>query len=235
MTLNATLASHDPDAGLSRLMSRSRNDIIYEIVRDRICLREYDEGYVIHETNLAVEFSVSRTPIRQVLQRLVFEQLVETRNGVGTIVAPVGPRFADMVRFRIGLTAMIADLVPLRLLPTLGSDYERLLDLAEQLVPDSPASESWNVWKSHHGLRASMIEDVALRQVDEMLFVRTARSWTGCLKEDAAGVQALVKAEIREIEGKIQGGTADSLFRLHAGHLDRFLAHYGAMGSADRK
>lgn len=42
---------------------------------------------VLHEGNLAQEFGVSRTPIRQVLQKLAYERLVETRSGVGTIVS----------------------------------------------------------------------------------------------------------------------------------------------------
>ncbi|MER8607582.1 GntR family transcriptional regulator [Mesorhizobium sp. M1233] len=34
-------------------------------------------------TELAAEFNVSRTPVRQALQRLDYEGLVETKNGVG--------------------------------------------------------------------------------------------------------------------------------------------------------
>lgn len=43
----------------------------------------------LHEGMIASEFGVSRTPIRQVLQRLAYERLVETRSGVGTIVSPL--------------------------------------------------------------------------------------------------------------------------------------------------
>jgi DNA-binding GntR family transcriptional regulator len=49
------------------------------------------EDITLHEGTLAAEFGVSRTPIRQVLQKLAYERLVETRSGVGTIVARLDP------------------------------------------------------------------------------------------------------------------------------------------------
>ena len=211
-----------------RQLVRSRNDVIFEIVRDRICLREYDEGHVIHETALATEFRVSRTPIRQVLQRLVYEQLAETRNGVGTIVSYVGPQSADMLRFRIGLTRLIADLIPLQLPSTLGSDYARLQALAGLLKPESSLKEAWDVWRTHHEVRNALIGDEALRQMDDTIFFRTARSWIGWLKQGPAAMHALLVEEIAAVAGQSASLSAPALFRLHAAHLERMLARYGA-------
>ena len=214
-----------------RQLVRSRNDVIFEIVRDRICLREYDEGHVIHETALATEFRVSRTPIRQVLQRLVYEQLAETRNGVGTIVSYVGPQSADMLRFRIGLTRLIADLIPLQLPSTLGSDYARLQALAGLLKPDSSLKEAWDVWRTHHEVRNALIGDEALRQMDDTIFFRTARSWVGWLKQEPTAMHALLVEEIAAVAGKATALSAPELFRLHAAHLERMLARYGVQES----
>lgn len=47
------------------------------------------DDMTLHEGMIASEFGVSRTPIRQVLQKLAYERLVETRSGVGTIVSPL--------------------------------------------------------------------------------------------------------------------------------------------------
>ena len=214
-----------------RQLVRSRNDVIFEIVRDRICLREYDEGHVIHETALATEFRVSRTPIRQVLQRLVYEQLAETRNGVGTIVSYVGPQSADMLRFRIGLTRLIADLIPLQLPSTLGSDYARLQALAGLLKPDSSLKEAWDVWRTHHEVRNALIGDEALRQMDDTFFFRTARTWIGWLKQEPEAMHALLVEEIAAVAGKASALSAPELFRMHAAHLERMLARYGLQDS----
>ena len=65
---------------------------IASVLRTRICLMQGSaEDTILHEGMIATEFGVSRTPIRQVLQKLAYERLVETRSGVGTIVSPLYP------------------------------------------------------------------------------------------------------------------------------------------------
>ena len=66
--------------------SKVRNNEIYETLRTRIYTGQLCGGSVLIESELAQEFSLSRTPIRQVLQRLALDKLIETRNGVGTLV-----------------------------------------------------------------------------------------------------------------------------------------------------
>lgn len=64
-------------------------DSIVAGLRAKICLLDADEPVTLHETALAAEFGVSRTPVRQALQNLAYEQLVTVRSGVGTIVVPL--------------------------------------------------------------------------------------------------------------------------------------------------
>ncbi|MFJ6322146.1 MULTISPECIES: GntR family transcriptional regulator [unclassified Rhizobium] len=65
-------------------------------LRFRICTAHPDTPMMLHEGKLAQEFGVSRTPIRQVLQRLSFEHLLETRSGVGTVVSTLDPTRRDL-------------------------------------------------------------------------------------------------------------------------------------------
>lgn len=62
---------------------------ITRCIRERICTDDPTAETVLFETELSREFQVSRTPIRQVLQRLAYEQLVRTVSGVGTVVIPL--------------------------------------------------------------------------------------------------------------------------------------------------
>jgi len=64
----------------------SRLDDMTQRLRLRICLMDPDQTHILYENSLAEEFGVSRTPVRQVLQRLAYESQVETRTGVGTVV-----------------------------------------------------------------------------------------------------------------------------------------------------
>jgi DNA-binding GntR family transcriptional regulator len=221
--MNETLA---PAAQQLRQMVRSRNDVIFEIVRERICLHEYEEGHVIHEAALATEFRVSRTPIRQVLQRLVYEQLAETRNGVGSIVSYVGDQYRDMLRFRVGLTGLIADLLPLQLSADHRSEFARVLALANALGDDAPVKAIWSVWRAHHEARNALIADEALRQMDDIIFYRVARSWVSWLRRDSAAILALLRDEVAEAAELAATLPAGALFRLHAAHLERLLTRY---------
>ena len=67
----------------------SRFHDIAQSLRLRICLLDPSQTHVLHENSLAREFGVSRTPIRQALQRLAYERLIETRTGVGNVVPPL--------------------------------------------------------------------------------------------------------------------------------------------------
>src|SRR5574338_1234716 len=62
---------------------------IYEVLHQRIATRQYIPGSRLTEAEIAAEFEVSRTPVRQALHRLAVEGLVEVKNGVGIRVTEV--------------------------------------------------------------------------------------------------------------------------------------------------
>ena len=71
---------------------KTQGEMIASVLRKRICMMQSDtRDIILHEGLIATEFGVSRTPIRQVLQKLAHERLVETRTGVGTVVPPLRP------------------------------------------------------------------------------------------------------------------------------------------------
>lgn len=77
-------------------MSKHNAASIADALRKRICLEPPTASPVLHEQALAEEFSVSRTPVRQALQRLAYERLVEVRSGVGTVVSPLDESRRDL-------------------------------------------------------------------------------------------------------------------------------------------
>ena len=62
---------------------------LYEQLLDRILFLDYPPGTVLNEKQLIDEFCVSRMPLREVLKRLEWEQLVITMPRMGTIVTEV--------------------------------------------------------------------------------------------------------------------------------------------------
>lgn len=67
---------------------------ICDVLRREILTLELEPGAPLDETSLSKRFDVSRSPIREVLNRLLAERLVTTLPNRATIVAPV-----DMMNF----------------------------------------------------------------------------------------------------------------------------------------
>jgi DNA-binding GntR family transcriptional regulator len=65
------------------------NQKIYDVILDRILYGEYPPGQILNEQTLADEFSISRTPLRKVLFRLEWEQLLRIVPRTGAIVTEI--------------------------------------------------------------------------------------------------------------------------------------------------
>lgn len=67
--------------------SISKSDIAYNYIKKRIINNTYKQGTPLVERNLCKEIDISRTPVREALNRLASEGLVEVIPGIGTLVA----------------------------------------------------------------------------------------------------------------------------------------------------
>lgn len=120
-------------------MIRKTNAEIAAEIRERICLDGGAGEILLHEGQLATQFGVSRTPIRQVLQMLAYENLVETRSGIGTIATPLDPaRMAsDFRAFGAILHACLH--CPAELTQVPGKVLDRLRDARRHLAQSQGA------------------------------------------------------------------------------------------------
>lgn len=88
------------------------NEQIYAVIKDRILFLEYAPGQILNENVLAKEFGVSRTPMRDVLNRLEWEKMARVIARTGTMVTEI--KFEHMMniyraRFEIeGLAGSLA-------------------------------------------------------------------------------------------------------------------------------
>jgi DNA-binding GntR family transcriptional regulator len=73
----------------SPLPRASLREQVYEIVLRAIVSGDFPPGHQIRDLDIAESLGVSRTPVREALQRLVDEGLVETAPGAATRVAPI--------------------------------------------------------------------------------------------------------------------------------------------------
>lgn len=120
--------------------SRNKPEQVLHALRKRICLADPETAVPLHEGTLAEEFGLSRTPIRQVLQRLAYERLVEIRSGVGTVASPMetSNRARDFTTHD-GIVRTVIALEPLKPSSTEKSEFiatNALVKATETMTPD---------------------------------------------------------------------------------------------------
>jgi len=109
---------------------------IYNHIRDRILYLEYQSGQILNEKVLAEEFGVSRTPLREVLYRLEWEQLVRILPRSGTMVTEIEfHKMMNVFQVRLEVEALAGRLAAelmtpdhLESLARLERDCEALID-----------------------------------------------------------------------------------------------------------
>lgn len=93
-----------------------RSEQLREIIEERIATGKYLPGMRLDETELATEFEVSRTPVREALIQLAFSGLIDMRPRRGAIVAEITPqKLCEMFEVMAELEAMCGRLAARRL------------------------------------------------------------------------------------------------------------------------
>ncbi len=198
-------------------------DAVFRILRDRICLLDYPPGTLLREAELAAEFGVSRTPIRAVLQRLAQVGLIESRDGVGTIVTDLTfEEIRDTYRMRLKIAELIGQMDPRPFTPEQGRAADALRQRAAALTESFDIAAYWRINHDLHFLISDVIGNAALRQIWDHLYFQAARMWYRHARGDPAGVTVSLVAELDEVERAIAENDAVAL-----GYVQRNAIAYG--------
>ena len=109
----------------------------YELIRRAILDLTFLPGSTLSEAALVEQIGVSRTPVRQALQRLEHEQLVRIFPQRGTIVAPLDlARFREALFIRVTLEAEAAEEASRRITAADGLELENQVKAQERAVAD---------------------------------------------------------------------------------------------------
>ncbi|MEO6918507.1 MAG: GntR family transcriptional regulator [Collimonas sp.] len=98
------------------LTTKNRSESLRETIEEMIVVGEFRPGQHLDETDLAIKFGVSRTPVREALIQLASMGIVVTRPRRGTVVAEIGPRqLIEMFEVMAELEAMCGRLAARRM------------------------------------------------------------------------------------------------------------------------
>jgi DNA-binding GntR family transcriptional regulator len=215
--------------------ARQRFEHIYNTIRDRICLLEYEPGLRLSEEELALEFKVSRTPVRRVLSRLEAEGLVESRHGVGTFVTDIDFKgLEEVYRLRMELAELIGQLNPL---PRTEADLDRIrriLSQCDELGPEPDARGFARLNMSLFQELSKIIGNEPLKVINESLYYLTARIWLASLPHlNLADEVAVFRREIMDVLAALEIGDLESVGHIRRTHISMSFARlkrYAAAG-----
>lgn len=169
---------------MSRSNAATSFETIYRDIRTRICLLKYEPGEMLSENALAAEYEVSRTPIRRILQRLEFEGLVTTKQGVGTLTTTIDIRqLKEVYALRIKLAELIGELSSP---PKAEADFTPLDELSTRCEEmrhkrDNEALGQLNL--DFNDVLISFISNKPLQEISNRLYYQTARVWPQILPD----------------------------------------------------
>ncbi len=158
------------------------NNEIYQTIKSRILCLDYAPGCILNEKVLVKEFGVSRTPLREVLNRLEWDRLVRVLPRTGTMVAEIEfQQIMNTFQVRLGVEEMIGKLAAehiseeqLQQLSTLQEQCEKLLDKKDKM----------GLMAIDRDLRAILNDSTnnpVLKNISEALYDLTVRLWYAVL------------------------------------------------------
>lgn len=213
---------------------RPKVKTIYHEVRDRICILRYPPGMLLGETTLAKEFGVSRTPIRQVLQRLEFEGLVETKNGIGTLVTGVDfCSFRDVYEMRLRIASLIGEMSPKKPDKSDIALMASLLRQTEALFKKRDPEAYWRLAHVYHDAVGVLIGNTAMRSIYDLFYFQTARIWLHLVSDKWTQEVEAIRAEIAETLRALRAGDMRAVGYIKRNYISlslKRLAEYVAGG-----
>lgn len=201
---------------------------VHDYLRERILLLDLPPGSRLREEELAAHFGVSRTPIRQVLDRLEFEGLVEMVPATGARVSSLDPKaLRDTWAVRLRIAEIVADFI---LLPPPAKVVESVESIRAELggVRESRDTRALGaLYNRFHEAMLGVVGNAALVRIHDLLYVQTARVWMQFLPEmDLDSEIDVMTEEVEQTLEALAKSDGPQLARIRAEHMSRLLRRF---------
>ncbi len=158
------------------------NHGIYEALKKRIVLLEYEPGQVLREKDLIREFGVSRTPVREALIRLETENLVRIVPNQGTFVTEISfQQLRDVFEIRSFLIRLTGQLAAARITE---AELKQARGLVQRMKKEKSAKTLMRLDSELHELINRSTKNEVLVRILSMLRDQAVRIWKFSPAED---------------------------------------------------
>ena len=154
------------------------NQKIYRTIKDRILFLEYSPGQILNENKLAEEFGVSRTPLREVLSRLEWEQLTRILPRSGTMVAEIEfQKIMHVFQVRFAIEGLVGRLVAEKITDDHLDKIEEIRKECVQLLNRKSRKDLVNIDFKFRDVLYDAADNLVLKDMSQYLYDLTLRIW----------------------------------------------------------
>lgn len=214
--MTGNVMRHNPESTMPDI-SPSQNKDAYQLILDAIDSHIYKPGDRLVESDLAERFGVSRTPIREALQRLETQSLL-TRDGRSLIVASLDhTQMAELYVVRGELEGLAARLAARHATPEEIRVLRDMVTADRNLLGDPGAMSRANK-RFHKQIHLASHNRFLVQQLD-LVHRSMALLATTSLAAEGRGEDAL--AEHEAIVRAIENGDGDAANRALREHISK--------------
>ena len=159
-------------------MPRSNKEEIYRILKDKIIRQELLPGTALQEKELMLEYSIGRTPLRDIFMKLKEEDLIVTIPQSGTFVKEIDlGELRDAIEMRIPLELLAAQVIPYRITYMQLEEIKFIISSLEKQVDKITASEVKIYTEKLHDIYYGATMNKKLAQTLTNLHNFSSRAW----------------------------------------------------------
>jgi len=200
----------------------SRPEKIFSILRDRIIYMEYPSGKLLSEKELCDEFKVSRTPLREAIQKLKEMKLVTVIPRFGTYVSPVDiNEIRSAFEVKIKLEGLAGEAAAKRITPDKLEELKVLIEKADALLKENGHRHLIEIDAQFHEIMYQATQNQILQEMLENLHGRCARLWNSALGEIIP--IATIINQLKEIYSSLGKRDSDKTRELMEDHVRYFI------------
>ncbi|MBI2317750.1 MAG: GntR family transcriptional regulator [Betaproteobacteria bacterium] len=200
------------------------HDQAYEKIKHEIITLGFRPGEYLNEALVSKLLRIGRTPVRQALNRLMLEGMVDVIPRKGVIVKAVSlDDVIETIDVRIVNETYCAKLAAVRADDNDIAELTRILDQAEEAVAVSDSVRQMTLDRDFHNTLSRAARNTVLADCIRTLHDRSLRFWFISLRDPAHHLA--VKQEHRAILGAIKARDAEAAGVAVRSHIESFRAN----------
>jgi DNA-binding GntR family transcriptional regulator len=199
----------------------SHSETAYRILKEKIVTLKLPPASLLNEADVMAELGLGRTPIREALLRLAFENLVVILPRRGTIVADLNMSDLQKIfEMRLELEIFAVRLAAERATPAQIAEMELLFANSDEIIRCGDSHQLMQLDHQAHQLLAKAAHNEFLEETLERLYHHGLRLWH-LLLDKVSELPAAIE-EHQDMIVAIKAGDGQRAAEIMRGHITDF-------------